>query len=150
MKDPPPALRFDAAGKADSIEAIVDAASRRVLSPEERRTLKEAFRNHEPWLEWTGKREQQGCVADPVALHIHERISAQAILKVAAWFLDSDYDGRCFCVCQAFFPDRCAWEKLGKALRFDSPTAGRQAIAVREKRSRYGARRKATRKSQTT
>jgi len=21
--------------------------------------------------------------------------------KVAAWFLDSDYDGRCFCVCQA-------------------------------------------------
>jgi adenine-specific DNA-methyltransferase len=22
--------------------------------------------------------------------------------KVAAWFLDSDYDGRCFCVCQAF------------------------------------------------
>jgi adenine-specific DNA-methyltransferase len=36
--------------------------------------------------------------------------------KVAAWFLDSDYDGRCFCVCQAFFPDRSAWEKLGKAL----------------------------------
>lgn len=30
--------------------------------------------------------------------------------------LDSDYDGRCFCVCQAFFPDRNAWEKLGKAL----------------------------------
>jgi adenine-specific DNA-methyltransferase len=36
--------------------------------------------------------------------------------KVAAWFLDSDYDGRCFCVCQAFFPDKSAWEKLGKAL----------------------------------
>ena len=36
--------------------------------------------------------------------------------KVAAWFLDSDYDGRCFCVCQAFFPDKTAWEKLGKAL----------------------------------
>jgi len=36
--------------------------------------------------------------------------------KVAAWFLDSDYDGRCFCVCQAFFPDRSAWGKLGKAL----------------------------------
>ena len=30
--------------------------------------------------------------------------------------LDSDYDGRCFCVCQAFFPDKGAWEKLGKAL----------------------------------
>ncbi|MBW7908075.1 MAG: hypothetical protein H3C50_04030 [Kiritimatiellae bacterium] len=36
--------------------------------------------------------------------------------KVAAWFLDSDYDGRCFCGCQAFFPDKSAWEKLGKAL----------------------------------
>jgi adenine-specific DNA-methyltransferase len=36
--------------------------------------------------------------------------------KVAAWFLDSDYDGRCFCVCQAFFPDKTAWERLGKAL----------------------------------
>ncbi|MCX5999690.1 MAG: hypothetical protein NTU41_08930, partial [Chloroflexi bacterium] len=36
--------------------------------------------------------------------------------RVAAWFLDNDYDGRCFCICQAFFPDRTAWEKLGKAL----------------------------------
>jgi adenine-specific DNA-methyltransferase len=36
--------------------------------------------------------------------------------KVAAWFLDGDYDGRCFCITQAFFPDRSAWEKLSKAL----------------------------------
>src|SRR4051794_13977718 len=36
--------------------------------------------------------------------------------KVAAWFLDSDYDGRAFCITQAFFPDRSAWEKLSKAL----------------------------------
>jgi adenine-specific DNA-methyltransferase len=36
--------------------------------------------------------------------------------KVAAWFLDGDYDGRAFCITQAFFPDRSAWEKLGKAL----------------------------------
>jgi adenine-specific DNA-methyltransferase len=28
--------------------------------------------------------------------------------KVAAWFLDSDYDGQTFCICQAFFPDRPA------------------------------------------
>ena len=53
------------------------------MEPEEMRCLHEAFRNHEPWLEWAGKREQQWCVADPVALHIHERISTQAILKVA-------------------------------------------------------------------
>ncbi|MCE5237151.1 site-specific DNA-methyltransferase [bacterium] len=37
--------------------------------------------------------------------------------KVAGWFVDTDYDGRTFCVCQAFFPDRSAWEKLGRALR---------------------------------
>jgi len=36
--------------------------------------------------------------------------------KVAAWFLDSDYDGRTFCITQAFFPDRTAWDKLSKAL----------------------------------
>jgi adenine-specific DNA-methyltransferase len=36
--------------------------------------------------------------------------------KVAAWFLDGDYDGRCFCITQAFFPDKSAWEKLSKAL----------------------------------
>jgi len=36
--------------------------------------------------------------------------------KVAAWFLDSDYDGRCFCITQAFFPDQDAWEKIARAL----------------------------------
>ncbi len=36
--------------------------------------------------------------------------------KVAAWFLDSDYDGRTFCITQAFFPDRDAWDKLARAL----------------------------------
>jgi len=37
--------------------------------------------------------------------------------KVAAWFIDTDYDGRTFCATQAFFPDRSAWEKLEKALK---------------------------------
>jgi adenine-specific DNA-methyltransferase len=36
--------------------------------------------------------------------------------KVAAWFIDRDYDGRTFCITQAFFPDRSAWDKLSKAL----------------------------------
>jgi adenine-specific DNA-methyltransferase len=36
--------------------------------------------------------------------------------KVAAWFLDSDFDGRCFCITQAFFPDQDAWEKIVRAL----------------------------------
>jgi adenine-specific DNA-methyltransferase len=37
---------------------------------------------------------------------------------VAAWFLDTDYDGMTFHICQAFFPgDSDAWEKLQRALR---------------------------------
>jgi adenine-specific DNA-methyltransferase len=36
--------------------------------------------------------------------------------KVAAWFLDADYDGQTFCFTQAFFPDRDAWGKLARAL----------------------------------
>lgn len=36
--------------------------------------------------------------------------------RIATWFLDSDYDGRTFCICQAFFPDKSKWDKLAKAL----------------------------------
>jgi len=51
-------------------------------------------------------------IYDPVT----NAVRSSGAEKVAAWFLDSDYDGRCFCVCQAFFPDRSAWDKLGRAL----------------------------------
>ena len=51
-------------------------------------------------------------IYDPVA----NTVRSTKAEKVAAWFLDSDFDGRCFCVCQAFFPDRDAWEKISKAL----------------------------------
>ena len=37
--------------------------------------------------------------------------------KVAAWFIDGDYDERTFCITQAFFPDRTAWDKLSRALK---------------------------------
>ena len=36
---------------------------------------------------------------------------------VPAWFLDTDYNGLCFHVCQAFFPRTSAWENLKKALK---------------------------------
>ena len=36
---------------------------------------------------------------------------------MAAWFLDGDYDGATFCITQAFFPDRDAWEKIARALK---------------------------------
>ena len=48
---------------------------------------------------------------------VKNEVFATGADKVAAWFLDSDYDGRTFCICQAFFPNRSAWDKLGKALK---------------------------------
>lgn len=42
--------------------------------------------------------------------------------RVAAWFLDTDYDGATFHICQAFFPgDADAWDKLQRALRVHIP-----------------------------
>ena len=52
------------------------------------------------------------CVYNPLTGEITEAAGN----KVAAWFLDADYDGRCFCVSQAFFPDKDAWGKIAKAL----------------------------------
>ncbi len=37
--------------------------------------------------------------------------------KVAAWFVDSDYNGRDFCITQAFFPDKSAWTKIARDLK---------------------------------
>ena len=50
----------------------------------EAKLLADALRRHEPWLEWSGKREKPWFEVEPVALHMHERISTQAILRVLA------------------------------------------------------------------
>jgi adenine-specific DNA-methyltransferase len=36
---------------------------------------------------------------------------------VPAWFLDTDYNGMCFHVCQAFFPRTNAWDSLKRELK---------------------------------
>ena len=80
-----PALRFDATGKADQLPELISEAGRRSLTEFEQRLLADAFRNYQPWLEWSGKREEteRGFFElDPVALHIHERVSSQAMLRV--------------------------------------------------------------------
>lgn len=51
-------------------------------------------------------------IYDPVGNTTH----AVGADKVAAWFLDTDYDGQTFCITQAFFPDKKAWEKLARAM----------------------------------
>jgi adenine-specific DNA-methyltransferase len=52
-------------------------------------------------------------VFDPVTMEV----SHSAGDDVPAWFLDSDYNGMCFRVSQAFFPRTNEWDKLKKALK---------------------------------
>jgi hypothetical protein len=51
------------------------------------------------------------------ATRLANALQATSAGKVAAWFLDTDYDGKVFCICQAFFPDKTAWDKLARALK---------------------------------
>ena len=131
-----PTLRFDATGKADKVAELVEAAGKRRLEPEEIALLQEAWRNYEPWLEWAGKREQQWCVADPVALHIHERISTQAILRVAKreniqrdLFADPEQEYR---EAVQFYKHSMDWTNrmiLGDSLAVTASLARREALA---------------------
>ena len=52
-------------------------------------------------------------VFDPTSMEVHHRSGAD----VPAWFLDTDYNGLCFLVSQAFFPRTSAWESLRRSLR---------------------------------
>ena len=79
----PPNLRSDPNGDADKLPELLQKAQQGPLSADEAKTLADALRHHSPWLEWAGKQETKSFSVDPVALHIHERVSAKAILKVA-------------------------------------------------------------------
>jgi hypothetical protein len=53
-------------------------------------------------------------IYDPLSGEVHSTRGED----VAAWFLDTDYDGKTFKISQAFFPgDPDAWEKLQRALK---------------------------------
>jgi hypothetical protein len=52
-------------------------------------------------------------VFDPIRMEVDH----QSGNEVPAWFLDTDYNGLCFHVNQAFFPRTGAWENLKKALK---------------------------------
>jgi adenine-specific DNA-methyltransferase len=52
-------------------------------------------------------------VFDPIEMKADHRPADD----VPAWLLDTDYNGLCFHVSQAFFPRTSAWDNLKKALR---------------------------------
>jgi len=131
-----PVLRFDATGSADHVAGLLAESQRRALTPDETKLLQEAFRNHQPWLEWSGKREQQWCVADPVALNIHERISTKAILAAARrqdiqrdMFADPEQEYR---EAVQFYRHSMDWTNrmiLGDSLAVMASLAQREALA---------------------
>ena len=79
----PPILRSDPHGDADKLPELLQKAQQERLTPEEAKIIADALKHHEPWLEWAGKQEAKSFTVDPVALHVHERVSTKAILKVA-------------------------------------------------------------------
>ena len=79
----PPVLRFDGNGGPDQLPELLERAQERTLSSDEVNIIAQALQHQNPWLEWAGKQEARSFVVDPVALHIHERVSTKAILKVA-------------------------------------------------------------------
>jgi adenine-specific DNA-methyltransferase len=133
----PPVLRSaPEAAKADQLPELLAIARQRPLTEAEARTLAEALRRHEPWLEWSGKREKPWFEVEPVALHMHERVSTQAILRVLAredverdLFADPQHD---YAQAVQFYQHDVDWANrmiLGDSLQVMASLARREDLA---------------------
>ena len=124
------------ATEQDILPELLATARKRALSAEEATLLANALRRHEPWLEWSGKREKPWFEVDPVALHMHERISTQAILRVLAredvdrdLFADPQYD---YAKAVQFYQHDMDWANrmiLGDSLQVMASLARREDLA---------------------
>ena len=80
----PPILRFDPNGDERLLNLIEKSTTEKLTEDEAKLLMAALQQRYVPGLEWAGKREQPGFAVDPVALHIHERLSARAIISTAA------------------------------------------------------------------
>ena len=133
----PPILRSATdPAEADKLPALLATARQRKLSAEETNLLADALRRHEPWLEWSGKRERPWFEVEPVALHIHERVSTQAILRVLvredaerSLFADPELD---YAQAVQFYQHDMDWANrmiLGDSLQVMASLARREDLA---------------------
>jgi len=133
----PPILRSATdTTQADMLPELLATARKRALTGEETNLLAEALRRHEPWLEWSGKREKPWFEVDPVALHMHERVSTQAILRVLArediqrdLFADPQHD---YAKAVQFYQHDVDWANrmiLGDSLQVMASLARREDLA---------------------
>lgn len=133
----PPVLRSSTdAVAADKLPELLVTARQRALSTDEVNLLAAALRRHEPWLEWSGKREKPWFEVEPVALHMHERVSTQAILRVLAredverdLFADPRHD---YAKAVQFYQHDVDWTNrmiLGDSLQIMASLARREDLA---------------------
>lgn len=130
----PPVLRFNEAIARQ--RTLLDEARRRTLTVDETAELAAMLEAPQPWLEWTGKREQPDFSVDPVALHIHERVSAQAILRAVRrediqrdLFADSTQSAK---EARAYYQHDVAWANrliTGDSLQVMTSLARREGLA---------------------
>jgi adenine-specific DNA-methyltransferase len=68
-----------------------------------------------------GTEAQRSYQVELLGLDVFDPITMENVHRngndVPAWFLDTDYNGLCFHVSQAFFPRTSAWDNLKKALK---------------------------------
>lgn len=136
-----PVLRIDYEGGADELAEIVEKAIQgNSLSAKESVILRAVAKNAEqPWLEWAGKKaehDRKNLEVDPVALHIHERVSAQAIVRAAmredaqrSLFADPEQD---YNEALQFYKHDIDWANrmiLGDSLQVMSSLARREDLA---------------------
>ena len=133
----PPVLRSSPEpGNTDQLPELLAAARQRALTAAEASVLAGALRRHEPWLEWSGKREKPWFEVEPVALHMHERVSTQAILRVLArrdvqrdLFADPQHD---YAKAVQFYRHDVDWANrmiLGDSLQVMASLARREDLA---------------------
>lgn len=129
-----PVLRFNEAITRQ--RALLDEARRRPLTADETAELAELLEAPQPWLEWAGKKEQPDFEVDPVALHIHERVSAQAILRAVRrediqrdLFADTTQSAK---EARAYYQHDVAWANrliTGDSLQVMTSLARREGLA---------------------
>ncbi len=135
----PPELRFDSSGEPDKLPALIAAAQKRPLTEVEAKALTSALKSQQPWLEWTAKKEEHDRDAlsvNPVALHLHERISAKAIVRAA---MRQDVDQSLFAAAEndyakavQFYKHDVDWSNrliMGDSLEVMSSLAKREGLS---------------------
>ena len=134
LKSPP--NPHDADRRAGRVHEVIATSRERRLEPAEADVLTDALRQQDPWLEWSGKMEKPWFAVDPVALHMHERVSTEAVLRVLErmdvqrdLFADPQHE---YSKAVQFYQHDVDWANrmiLGDSLQVMASLAGREDLA---------------------